>query len=306
MKLRILVAFIITLTLISIVAPLGRVSAQVYTQYNIQVNSDGSAAWTIKQVTGLTGITDTLASFQDRVTVLANSAASKTSRTMGIDNDSLQMSTAELTENSKTTQYKFTWWNFSRTRNNDIYVGDVLAVSNIFNQLYGDGSLQINYPENYTVKSVTPPVDQNDVSTQTLEWFGTQFFVTEKPSIILQLHQHTDVNSNQSYAFIVAGLAIMAVGIAGGFLFVRNQKNRKTRDALLIPRILFETEEEKVLRILRSIGGSAFQSAIMEQGKFSKTKTSELLRALEKKGIVRRVKKGRNKIVSLTEENKSQ
>jgi len=57
--------------------------------------------------------------------------------------------------------------------------------------------------------------------------------------------------------------------------------------------------------VLRSNGGSAYQSTIIEQCKFSKSKTSELLSALEKKGTVRRYKKGRDKIVSLNEPAKS-
>ena len=305
MKLRIPVVFLITLALVLIITTSVRVSAQTYTGYTIQVNSDGSATWTIKQVTGLSVTTDTLAIFQDRVTDLANRAASQTSRTMSIDNDSLQMSTAKLTENSKTTQYIFTWWNFSRTSNSGIYVGDVFAVPNIFNQLYGDGALQITCPENYAVESVTPPADQSDVSEHTLRWFGTQFFVTEKPSIIFHLQQHADTNSNQLSAFIAAGLAITAVGIVSGLLFVKSRKNHKNKDATVTTRFLFETEEEKILRVLRLTGGSAYQSTIIEQCKFSKTKTSELLSALEKKGFVRRVKKGRDKIVSLTEEEKS-
>jgi uncharacterized membrane protein len=64
---------------------------------------------------------------------------------------------------------------------------------------------------------------------------------------------------------------------------------------------LLETEEEKVIKVLRSNGGSAYQSIITEQCRFSKAKTSQLLSALEKKGAVQRYKKGRDKIVSLNE-----
>jgi len=304
MKLHFPVTVLMTLTLIALVVPLVGVSAPTYTGYQVQVNSDGSAAWNITQVTGLTGPTDTLTNFQNRLTVLANSAASQTNRQMGIDNDSLQMSTAELAGNSMTSQYKFVWLNFSRTRNNNLYVGDVFSVPSFFNQLYGDGSLQIIYPENYSVESVTPAPDQSDPSSQILQWLGTQFFVADKPSIILQ-PKHSDVEANQPYLLIVAGLVIPAATIVSSLLFAKSRKSRKKKDAALTTHILFETEEEKVLRFLRSVGGSAYQSAILEQGKFSKTKTSELLSALERKGTVRRVKKGRDKIVSLTEENKS-
>jgi uncharacterized membrane protein len=69
--------------------------------------------------------------------------------------------------------------------------------------------------------------------------------------------------------------------------------------------LLVESEEEKVLRIVRANGGTAFQSAITEQLRFSKAKTSQLLTSLEKKGVVRRYKKGRDKIVTLAEKNRS-
>ena len=69
---------------------------------------------------------------------------------------------------------------------------------------------------------------------------------------------------------------------------------------------LLETEEEKVVKVLRSNGGSAYQSAITEQCRFSKAKTSQLLSALEAKGVVQRYKKGRDKIVNLNEQAKGE
>jgi uncharacterized membrane protein len=67
-----------------------------------------------------------------------------------------------------------------------------------------------------------------------------------------------------------------------------------------------ETEEDKILKSLRLHGGSQFQSAITESCRFSKAKTSQLLSALEKKGLVTRYKKGRDKIVTLTEQGKGE
>ena len=66
-----------------------------------------------------------------------------------------------------------------------------------------------------------------------------------------------------------------------------------------------ENEEEKVLRVIRSSVGGVYQSAITERCKFSKAKTSQLLSALEREGKVRRVKKGRDKIVNIVEETKA-
>lgn len=302
MKPRVIVVFLITMALMLTLPLSARCQTQTYTEYKIQLNIDSSATWTIKQVSGETVTVDTLQDFQNRITRLVSAAASQTSRQMSVDNDSLQVSTIVLTEHSMTTQYVFTWLNFSRMQDGQLNVGDVFAVPGFFNILYGDGELQISYPANYTVKSVTPPADQEDASVQTLQWLGTQFFVTEKPNIILQLQQQTVANSGQPYVLIVTGLAATAAGIAVGIAFVNQRKKQKRKVVVLRTPAMFETDDEKVLRVIRSNGGSAYQSVIIEQCKFSKTKTSELLSALEKKGIVRRYKKGRDKIVQLNEQ----
>jgi uncharacterized membrane protein len=61
-----------------------------------------------------------------------------------------------------------------------------------------------------------------------------------------------------------------------------------------------ENDEDKIIRLLKSAGGSLYQSAIAEQSRFSRVKTSNLLASLENKGIIKRYKKGRDKIVTLT------
>ena len=75
MKLRLLVVFFATVTLLLILAPPARVLAQTYNQYTIQLNSDGSAAWTIKQVSGINETVNDWATFQSKVTDLVNEAA---------------------------------------------------------------------------------------------------------------------------------------------------------------------------------------------------------------------------------------
>ena len=207
MKLRIPIVLFIAMACLLIIAPLGRVQAQTYTQYKIQLNSDGSAAWTIIQVSGLNGTVDTWAGFQQKVTALVTAAATQTQRPMGVDNDTFQTSTTITSSDSKTTEYMFTWLNFSKTENGQLIVGDVFSVSGFFNQLYGDGALQINYSANYTLKSVTPTPDERDDSTQTLQWLGTQFFVAEQPSIILVAQDQASANSGQQPYLLIGSVS---------------------------------------------------------------------------------------------------
>lgn len=306
MKRRTTIALFITISLILVLAFQGKAQAQTYIQYKIQLNTDGSATWVISQVSGVNGTVDTWAGFQDRVDSIVNSAATQTGRPMGVDNDSLGMSTY-TSGDSKTTQYTFEWLNFSVVRKGTVDAGDVFAVSGFFDKLYGDGQLEITYPANFTLESVTPAPDQKDTSTQTLEWLGTQFFVQGNPNIVIAPTEKANVNPTQlpsdTLLAVASTLIVVAVVLAGWSVStkIRRKVNQKTVATVLTEP---ETEEEKILRVLRSSGGSAYQSAITEQLKFSKAKTSQLLTALEKGGKVTRYKKGRDKIVTLTEEGK--
>lgn len=309
MKLRIPVALFIALTFILLMASSGGAQAQTYTQYKIQLNSDGSASWTITQVSGLNGTVDTFAGFQQKAAALVDAAATQTQRSMGVDDDSFQTSTTITSSDSKTAEYMFTWLNFSQTENGQLIVGEVFGVSGFFNQLYGDGALQINYPANYTLKSVTPTPDERDDSTQTLQWLGTQFFVAEHPNIVLIPKGQVSANSfQQPYLLIGAVSAVIAAAAVAGWLLLANRRHKQNSKQLPAASnvALLETEEEKVIKVLRSNGGSAYQSAITEQCRFSKAKTSQLLTALEAKGVVQRHKKGRDKIVNLNEQAKGE
>lgn len=61
-------------------------------------------------------------------------------------------------------------------------------------------------------------------------------------------------------------------------------------------------DEEKIIRLLKSAGGRLLQSNIAKQLKFSKSKTSNLLKMMEVEGKIRRERKGRDKIVILIKE----
>jgi len=63
-----------------------------------------------------------------------------------------------------------------------------------------------------------------------------------------------------------------------------------------------EDDEDNVVTLLKAAGGRLYQSTITKKCGFSKSKTSELLTSMENKGIVRRQKKGREKLVTLIED----
>jgi DNA-binding MarR family transcriptional regulator len=287
------------------------VHAQNLVQYKVQVSSEGSAVWTITQASDVNGTIDTWQGFQQRVADLIHTASIQTQREMSLNNNSLQLSTIWETQ-SHTTEYEFTWLNFSIIQYGKIIFGDVFQVRNFFSQLYGDGEIQIVYPSTYQLQSVTPQPNGGDTGPQTLDWLGAQFFADQNPTIALTESAPSptpDQNTNSvdwpPYA-VGLGLAL-AIGATLSVFYFRRRKTKITQRAQIIANLpIIESEEEKIVKAIRANGGTAYQSAITEACRFSKAKTSQLLTALEKKGIVTRYKKGRDKIVSLTEKGKGE
>jgi uncharacterized membrane protein len=285
--------------------PLNIARCENYIQYNIQIKGDSSALWTVTQVSDPNSFVDTLAGFQQKVVTMIDTVTNQTGRNMSVDPNSLQIQTT--TENqSKTTVYTFVWLNFSQVQDGTMVFGDVFQQTNVFDELYGEGyNLQIAYPVYYSVKSVNPLPNVQNPNSQTLEWYRTQDFINGKPSITLTSASAANSVGWQQTLLIGLAVAIVAtVSIVGLFAIVRHRQ-KQTRGSGTIGAIPInqemETEEDKILKVIRSSGGSLNQATIAEQCKFSKAKTSQLLTALEQKGVVRRYKKGRDKIVTLAE-----
>jgi LPXTG-motif cell wall-anchored protein len=310
------IASALVLCLIMLVTPICWAQSQAnVVQYSIVVNGDGSASWTITQVTSINSTTDTWNGFMQRALSLVAAATVQTGREMAVDNSSFEMSTTNFQDSqSKTTEYLFTWVNFSIMQGAILMFGDVFRVNNFFGQLYGDGTLQVSYPPTYVVQSVSPSPNQRNDSQHVLEWLGTQFFVNGNPSITLTLSSSTTVQTGGStdwQLYVLIGVSVTAAisALLAAFYLGRRRRSKTSHLAEVMTEAnasVLESEEQKVQKIIRSHGGSMFQSAITEECRFSKAKTSQLLSALEQKGMVRRYKKGRDKIVTLVEPRKGE
>ena len=282
-----------------------KVQAQSYYEYNVEVRSDGSAEWTITLLSNANATVDSWYSFQQKVFDLIDTASNLTHREMTVDENSLQINTTTISANSIATNYSFLWQNFSVIRGNQLIIGDVFQDNNFFNQLYGDAALQLSYPIEYTVKSATPQHLQQD---NELEWSSTQDLTSNPVNIVLTITNQTGPNSNNDlplYAVVVS-VSVVAIGaVLIAFYRFRHRKNSNLEITAENASPLI-SEEDKVLKILKSSRGSMRQSQVTEQCKFSKAKTSQLLSALEAKGRITRYKSGRDKIVTLKETGKGE
>jgi uncharacterized membrane protein len=303
MKSRRLLALLAVLLLLVAV---NEAYCQDYIQYQIHVNTDNSATFTITQVSDINATIDTWEGFQQKIFNLVDAAINTTNREMDIEPESIQMETVISWETqSKTTEYQFKWLNFSTTENDKLAFGDVFQVPDFFSQLYGDGALRIIYPSNCTVISASPTPSNQDSDLQKLEWYRTQDFMNGKPRITLSLKSQNGNAVGWSQGTLIAAVSaiVIVISLLGFYLVKRNKQKAKgvPTAATLARTALTESDEEKILKIIQSSGGVLNQTAIAEQCRFSKAKTSQLLAALERKGVIKRFKKGRDKIVTLTE-----
>lgn len=299
---RLAVCYAICVMLL-LLLPLYPVNCQNYVAYSVQINVDGSALWKITNFSDVNASVDTFSGFQDKVSNLIASASSVTHREMSVDENSLQINTT-ISEQSKTTEYLFLWQNFSVVEGNRIVFGDIFQVNNFFGQLYGDDALEISYPSTFSVKSVTPDPYQRDDTAKTIDWARTQDLVKAETSIILTqtpLNNNSNQNSWQLYTIIAAITIAVSLSFVVFFFFKRRSHVFANANVLPAETVELETEEGKILKLLKSSGGNMRQSDIVGQLKFSKAKTSQLLTILEKNGNITRYKKGRDKIVNLTE-----
>jgi len=289
--------------LILLVVPYGAVLGAGQPGYTIQIENDGSATWTVTQILNINSSIETLENLQNNITQLVTASENATGRAMVASVDSLTFSASGSYVEA---EYVFQWENFSKVEGEQIIIGDVFQVPDFFSQLFGDMAVYMSYPSKYVVAgTVQPPPSAQNSSIQSLSWLGTKDFngetrivLTEKPATM------GFSGSLEEIAVLIAIVAAIAAGSAGFYMLRYNRKKKMRASETAEPRSVpgMESDEEKTVKLIKSSGGSLRQSAIADQLGFSKAKTSQLLAVLEQKEVIRRYKRGRDKIVVLVEE----
>jgi len=274
------------------------------TTYTITIGEDGTALWQVDYRT-LLATDDDLDSFanytrdlpsvylpqvKDLMQRSAAQAAVATSRYMQISN----ISGDAVIQTSPTGRYgvimySFRWTGFAQP-------GSGLSVGDAFTgglYLAKDNTLIIRYPAGWTATRVEP---QPDLQREGLVWYGLRSFGAGEPRIMLE---------KSSFPLIpaVIGLVII-IGAGSGYLLYWIRKRSSGADEPEDPAIpLSETDEEsleeRIVSLLRANGGEQFQSEIVKLLGLPKSTVSSTLNNLHRKGIIRKVKKGRENLIRL-------
>lgn len=276
--------------------------ASVQLEYVVEIYTDGSARWSVEQRgTTISTSFESFDVFVKNSSLLVNLAREKTNRNMTAEDFSMNVNKSG---SYTVVKYQFFWNGFAEVRNAHIIIGDVFNVEGFFSYLYGDGTIHVFYPSNYTVESVSP--QPHESHTQTIEWYGIADFKVGEPKIVLieknappEPISLIDIN-----IFLALGFVALVGAITVFHYHRRKKKVDKRAEAAKVFNIpKMESDEEKVINLLRAAGGRMYQSTIADQCGFSRSKTSKLLKEMEEKGKIRRDEKGREKVVTLIEKN---
>jgi len=279
-------------------------------EYRIGVGADGSATWIIEhvfvkgqdeamfaQLSSPVYFSDT---FVENVKLLADAAKEETGRmNMTVENFAMEVS---VSGSYSIVKYQFHWKEFAQIEDTQIKIGDVFRVDGLF--LYGEGTVNIEYPPEYAIESVSPR--PNAESGQTLTWYGIRDFETGEPRIVLREKVASGfIEIVRENALTIISLTALVGAGSMSFYYLRlRKKGVAVAKPPIPPSVLgIEDDEEKVTSLLRAAAGrSMYQSNIADHCKFSRSKTSKLLKTMESKGKIRREKKGREMVVTLMEE----
>lgn len=283
------------------------------TAYEIEIGENGSASWIIERKTLLeTEYDEAMFNYyssldyhyelSSNISELVKTARLKTGR-WNMTYEPLTITSSVFRSATVTygvVTYQYDWLEFANLvpDQEKIEIGDVF-VDGIF--LFGNGELAIGYPPGYVVADSFPVPDETRESDRTIIWRELESFSVEEPRIVLRKKRFMDVLND--YMLLVVGVVVVGGAGFSGFLLLRRRKKGEAKPVVQapMPDLEIEDDEDRVVRLLKASHGRLFQSTITEQCGFSKTKTSLLLTAMEKKGMVKRRKKGREKLVTLIE-----
>jgi DNA-binding transcriptional ArsR family regulator len=299
---------ILVLMVLLICLPAGTAAAPVSTTtYTITVQEDGSALWQLEYRTLLATDSD-LAAFgnytrdlppvylpqvQDLMQRSAAQASVAASRHMAISN----VTGNAVVQTSPTGRYgvvvySFFWSGFAEP-DSTLAVGDAFA-GGLY--LARDNTLILRYPSGWTVTRAEPaPDNQRDG----LAWYGLRSFGPGEPRVTIE---------KPSFPVVPVIIVLFLVSLAGaGYMVYMRKKGREVPEEPTEPEEpeapLSEAEEagleDRILNLLETAGGEQYQAEIVKALGVPKSTVSSSLNSLYQRGIIQKVKKGRENLIRL-------
>jgi len=303
-RFSIVVLTVVLLTSIPVIAGAAPVAPDSSITYTITLKEDGTANWHVEYRTLLAADEDLgafdsyaknvsftyLPQFQDLMQRSAAQASAATSRSMEITDfagDTVIQTTP--TGRYGVVYYSFSWKNFAKT-GTDLAIGDAFA-GGLY--LAKDNTLVIRYPSGYAVSIAEPAPDQ---VRDGLIWYGQRSFGAGEPRLIFE-------KTGFPWLPLLLGSLLGVIILAGLYGVWAKKRSPEPIEAEDPPVTLSETElfslEERIIQILKTSGGEQYQSEIVKNLGLPKSTVSATLNDLHKRGIIQKVKRGRENLIRL-------
>ena len=272
--------------------------------YTIALSEEGTANWHVEYRTLLASEEDLeafesyrknvssnyLPQFQDLMQRSAAQAAAATSRPMEITDfagDAVIQTTP--TGRYGVVYYSFSWKNFAKTVP-DLIIGDAFA-GGLY--LAKDNTLVIRYPSGYSVSGAEPAPDQ---VRDGLIWYGQHSFGAGEPRLVFE-------KTGFQYLPLLLGGLLCVLILGGLYVVLSKRRVPEPVEAEDQPVTLSETEllslEDRIIQLLKTSGGEQYQSEIVKTLGLPKSTVSATLNDLHQRGVIQKVKKGRENLIRL-------
>ena len=302
---RILALTTLLLFCIPIIACAAPVPPDPSITYTITILEDGTANWHVEYRTLLANNDDMAAfeaysknvsstylpQFLDLMQRSAAQAAAATSRPMEIaDFTGDAVIQTSPTGRYGVVYYSFNWKNFAKT-GSDIAIGDAFA-GGLY--LAKDHTLIIRYPSGYTVSTVQPAPDQE---RDGLIWYGQRSFGAGELRLVFEKTGFTLLP-----VLLASGFAVIVIG---GFIMILSKRRRIKPDEPDPETVRLSEDdmislEERIIQLLKTSGGEQYQSDIVKNLGLPKSTVSATLNDLHQRGVIQKIKKGRENLIRLT------
>lgn len=276
------------------------------TTYLITVLDDGSATWRVEYRTLLGSDADVavfeaytrdlptiyLPEVQDLMQQSAAQASVGASRKMTVSNvKSDAVIQVSPTGKYGVVVYTFTWDGFAKVTDSGLTIGDAFA-GGLY--LARDSTLIIQFPEGYTLAGIEPAPDQQ---RDGITWYGQRSFAPGEPGVILE-----KTGSSLPVTPIAAGFVALVLIVAGFFLMrwragVVDEESEEPVPSLSEDEV--KSVEDRIVRLLSANSGELFQSDIVRLLGLPRSTVSASLNGLHQKGIIIKVRKGRENLIRL-------
>ena len=169
--------------------------------------------------------------------------------------------------------------------------------------------LRVHLPEGYGLieDADVPKVEPESGDPQSegrqiyVRWREDDLHLTDRKEYTVR-YEELDVFESFSFPYAIILSLLAVIGIGAGLWIYSNQQDEEENDTIAAVLPILKEDEQDVLRYMIEQDGSCEQKAIVQDLSYSKAKVSRLLKDLEERNLVEKIKEGRKNRVELAKE----